>query len=110
MIMKLNYEGSEYTINNVVANQYRIVGNGIELYFECEWKCGSYFRIKSVIKNGRCYQARKYLIKYIPLVREATFKVWQENGLYDYSRNEMVLYNQAQELGKWLGRKLNIRR
>lgn len=108
--MKLNYNSSEYTVESVVANLYNITGNGVRIHFECEWKNGSYFKIKSVTKNGKCYQASRFLIKYIPLVREATFKVWQENGLYDYSSNEMVLYNQGQEFGKWLGRKLNIRR
>ena len=101
--MKLNYDSSEYTIYNVVANQYRIVGNGVEIFFECEWKNGSYFKIKSITKNGRTYQAQRYYYKYIPLVREATFVIAREDGLWDYKNNELHIY-EGFEIG-WSVRK-----
>lgn len=103
--MKLNYDSQEYTIENVVANLYNIIGNGVRIHFECEWKGGSYFKIKSVTKNGKCYQAQRYHYKYIPLVREATFVIAKEDGLWDYKNNELHTYV-GFEMG-WNKKKLN---
>lgn len=90
MKMKLNYDSSEYTIENVVANLYNLVGNGVRIFFECEWRNGSYFHIKSITKNGKTYQAQRYHYPYIPAVREATFMIFKYCGLYDYRNNEFV--------------------
>lgn len=117
--MKLNYDSSEYTIENVVANLYNIIGNGVRIHFECEWKnedyCewknGSYFKIKSITKNGRCYQAQRYHYKYIPLVKEATFEIYKTTGLYDYTNHKFHTFVKSEDMtmGKLLGRKLNLK-
>lgn len=100
---EFNYEDSKYTITNVVANLYNIIGNGVRIHFECEWKNGSYFKIKSVTKNGRTYQAQRYFYNYIPLVREATFIIAEKDGLWDYKNNELHTY-EGFEIG-WIVRK-----
>ena len=91
--MKLNYDSSEYTIENVVANLYNIIGNGIRIHFECEWKNGSYFKIKSITKNGRTYKSPRYWYNDIPVVREATFVIAKEDGLWDYKENKVHFLN-----------------
>ena len=83
----MQYDGVSYNIYNEVANQYRLVGNGLQIWFECEWRGGSYFNIRSVTYGGRTYWAYRYQTKYIPIVREATFIIAQNHGLWDYEKN-----------------------
>lgn len=108
---EFNYEDSKYTIENIVANLYNIIGNGVRIHFECEWKNGSYFKIKSITKNGKTYQAQRYYYNYIPLVREATFEIYKTTGLYDYTNHKFHTFVKLEDMtmGKLLGRKLNLK-
>lgn len=97
--MTIMYEGVEYKIYNEVANQYRAVSEDVEIWFECEWRGGSYFKIKSVSYCGRTYQAQRYHYSYIPIVREATFEIAKTDGLWDYKNNSLhTLYEAGWEV------------
>lgn len=91
---KFNYNSSEYTIEELFGGRYVIVGNGVRILFDCEWKNGSYFKIKSVTKNGKTYQAQRFHYPYIQVVREATFVIFKECGLYDYNKHEFHIWNE----------------
>ena len=91
--MKINYDGQEYTIEEICAPRYRIYCKEIDVYIvlSMEWKGGSYFKIDTVYKGGKAYSAQRYHYKWIPLCREATFIVAKEKGLWDYSNNELKI-------------------
>ena len=78
---------------------------------------GSYFQIKSVTRNGKTYSAQRYHYKYIPLIREATYKIYNEIGLYDYMEQchccgrvdgllDRDVKRKPETLSRFLGRKL----
>ena len=54
------------------------------LWFEAEYKNGTYFNIKSYYDGKRVYTAQRYHYKFIPLVQEMTFKLLQAGKLWDY--------------------------
>jgi len=85
--MTITYDGVEYNIYNEVANQYRAVSKDVEIWFECEWRGGSYFKIKSVSYGGRTYKAQRYHYFWLQIVREATFMIAKTDGLWDYKEN-----------------------
>ena len=91
------YDNREWCIDcDNTPPLYRILGEyegmKVEIWFHAEWRSGIYFKIKSVTYKGRTYQSPRYHYKYIPLVREAVFEIFKKDGLYDYGKNEMVLY------------------
>lgn len=93
----ITYEENEWLVDTCCTPPlYRIVGKdcgmNVEIWFHAEWRHGTYFRIKSVTYKGRTYQSPRYHYKYVPLVREAVFEIFKKDGLYDYGKNEMVLY------------------
>lgn len=57
---------------------------GKTLWFEAEYRGGMYFNIKSYYDGKRAYTAQRYHYKFIPLVREITFKLLQMGKLWDY--------------------------
>lgn len=99
-MVKFNYNGSDYTIEDVVGGMYILKGKGFHVLFECEWKNGSYFKIKSVTKNGKTYQAQRYHYQYVPAVREATFIIFKKVGLYDYKNHKFIDWKEEIERRK----------
>ena len=63
------------------------VNNGKTLYFNAEYKGGTYFKINSYSDGKRTYTAQRYLIKMIPTVQEMTFQLLQHGYLWDYKNN-----------------------
>lgn len=108
--LNFNYNHSTYTIEELFGGRYVIAGNGVRILFDCEWKNGSYFKIKSVTKNGKTYQAQRYHYPYIQVVREATFEIYKNCGLYDYTNHKFHTYvkNEDMTMGKLIGRKLKL--
>lgn len=91
-MIQFEYENEVYKIYNEVGNLYRLINGKIQIFFECEWKGGEYFKIKSLTYGGRTYRSSRYHYHYLPLIREATFKIWQEDGLFDYKNNKVISY------------------
>ena len=117
--IEFGYEDNLYRIDcSNPSPNFRLYGHGIEIFFTAEWKHGgSYFQIKSVTKNGKTYSAQRYHYKYIPLIREATYKIYNEIGLYDYMEQchccgrvdgllDRDVKRKPETLSRFLGRKL----
>ena len=60
---------------------------GKTLWFDAEYRNGTYFKIKSYFDGKRVYQAQKYHYKLIPLVQEMTFKLLVNGYLWDYKND-----------------------
>lgn len=87
-MLKLAYDGKLWGIDTTCTPPlYRVIGNGVQILFEAEWKGGSYFKIKSVTRNNRTYQGSRYHLRWIQLVREATFQIYKTYGLWDYKNS-----------------------
>lgn len=99
MIKKLSLNGGIITLNNQKYKIYQsiygfkiILDKNTYICFEAEGKNGGlYSKIKSLVKNNRAYTAQRYLYKYIPFIREATFILCLNNYLWDYEVNEPLM-------------------
>lgn len=88
--MKIEYDGQVYKIDEITAPAYRIYNDTVSIVIWAEWKNGgSYFQIKRVSYKQRTYTAQRYFYKWVPICREATYKIAQENGLWDYTENTL---------------------
>lgn len=97
-MLPIIYNEKVYKIYNETANLYRLINNEIQIFFEAEWKNGSYFKIRSVRYNGKTYEASRYHYKFIPIVREATYEIFRNNGLYDYTNKRFVSYEDGKKI------------
>lgn len=88
--MNINYDGQVYKIDEITAPEYRVYNDTVSIVIQAEWKNGgSYFKIKSVSYRQRTYTAQRYFYRWIPICREATYKIAKENGLWDYTENTL---------------------
>ena len=105
--MVVKYDDLKYNIEQVTGDIFRLWGNGLEIKFTAEFKHGMYFKISSVTKrNGKTYVAQRYHYPYVSLIREATFVIWKEMGLYDYDNQQFVDYENYMN---WLKVKNSVR-
>ena len=90
---------------------YRILNDDVKIWFVAEWRNGCYFHIKSVTYNGKTYETQRYHYKFIPLVREAAFWIYENEGLWSYTDNKRHFFvnNNDETVGSFLGKKLNMR-
>ena len=73
------------------SHGFYCTNNGKTLYFNAEYRNGTYFKINSYFDGKRCYTAQRYLIKMIPLVQEMTFELLKRGYLWDYKNDVPAL-------------------
>lgn len=93
--MILNYNGTEYNVEQITGDYFRLYNKDITIKFSAEWKNGSYFKIHTVSYGDKCYSSWRYHYKWLPLVREATYLIYKNNMLYDYTNQKFVEYKEV---------------
>lgn len=94
--LKLNtsmeVNGKNFILNGGQGGRFTATTNDYSLYFNAEGRDGGlYFNIISVTYNNKTYISQRYHYKYIPIVRDISIKLKENNYLWDYIQQKPLL-------------------